>query len=244
MIANLPLLKRWVPSVKKRLAALTYSDGHRIKRANGVSLLLNYKNYVDRQIAFNGSYEREQIEFLIANMRERGSDIFLDVGANFGLYALRVASSQLSSRVVAFEPDPRNYCHLCGNLYLNGLHTAVEVRQCAVSDRSGRVSFEFFPDTSTGQSRVSTAESAVQVDAVRLDDFLRVEGKRVSAKIDVEGHELNVIDGMTEVLRRNACFLQIESFEDNYAALDSKMTANGYKRIRSIGNDHYFAGSR
>jgi FkbM family methyltransferase len=243
MKPRLPILKRLIPSIKKKLAAIRHPDGFLIERRNGILLLLNYRNYVDRQIVFYGAYEQEQIDFLLAAMRERGGDVFLDIGANFGLYALSVAHARACDRVIAFEPDPRNFNQLSGNLYLNRLEGAIEVEKLAVTDSTGTVYMDMYADTSTGQSRVSEDTSAVPVAAIRLDDFLSVDGKRLFLKIDVEGHELNVIQGMAGLLRNNDCFLQVESFDSNLEKLSSVMAGFGYSRLRRIGSDNYFAKS-
>src|SRR6185312_5208358 len=93
---DIPLLKRVIPSARKRIAAITWPGGFKIVRRHGVLLLLNYRNYVDRELLFYGRYEREQIDVLTAAMLHHGCDIFLDVGANIGLYSLITATRQLA----------------------------------------------------------------------------------------------------------------------------------------------------
>lgn len=82
---RIPLLKRLIPSIKKRIAKLTWWDGWAIRRSNGAVFLLNYRNVVDRQIAFYGDFEADQRGYLFSHICDGGSDPFLDVGANIGL---------------------------------------------------------------------------------------------------------------------------------------------------------------
>ncbi len=243
MKSRLPILKRLLPSIKKKWAAIRHPGGFVILHRNGLALLLNHRNYVDRQIVFYGGYEREQIDFLLASMRERGADLFVDIGANFGLYALSVAHAGVCDRVIAFEPDPRNFNQLSGNLYLNRLETAIEVQKLAVTDINGTVHMDLYAETSTGQSRVSDSTSSVPVPAVRLDDFLSLDGMKIFMKIDVEGHELNVVRGMAALLRNNDCFLQIEAFDTTRDELSATMAEFEYRCLHRIGSDHYFAKS-
>jgi Methyltransferase FkbM domain len=79
------------------------------------------------------------------------------------------------------------------------------------------------------------------VTAQRLDDALSISGRTVFLKIDIEGHELAALAGMKRLLAANQCFLQIESFGDKAADLACIMTALGYRLLRNIGDDHYFA---
>ena len=48
-------------------------------------------------------------------------DLFLDIGANLGLYTCIVMKNQLAPRAILFEPDRRNRIHLRANLLINEL---------------------------------------------------------------------------------------------------------------------------
>ena len=238
-LRDIPLLKRLIPSVRKRIAAITWPGGFKIVRRHNVLLLLNYRNYVDRDLLFYGHYERDQIDALTAAMLYHGCDLFLDVGANIGFYSLIAATRRLAGKVIAFEPDPRSLGALHANLLINGMADVVEVRPIALSDHDGAV--RFMPDsgTSSCRSRVS-ADGTVSIACARLDTQLSIVGKRLFFKIDIEGHELAALDGMRHVLERNRCFLQIESFAGNSPALDKVLRELGYERRRQIGHDHYY----
>lgn len=236
---DIPLLKRLIPSVRKRIAAITWPGGFKIVRRHDVLLLLNYRNYVDRELLFYGRYERDQIDMLTSAMLRHGCDVFLDIGANIGLYSLIAATRRLAGEVIAFEPDARSLGALQANLLINGIADIVEVKAIALSDHDGMVRFTPDPGTSSCRSRVS-ADGTVSVPCARLDTLLSLEGKRLFFKIDIEGHELSALDGMRHVLERNRCFLQIESFAANAPAVDQLMRKLGYQRRHQIGHDHYY----
>ena len=238
---RLPILRRLVPSIEKRIGALTWPGSFKVVRSNGAVFLVSYRNYVDRQIAFRGDYEAAQHEFFLGKMRDCACDIFIDVGANIGLYTVLAALEAKPARIVAFEPDPRNYDQLRANLLLNRLTFGVETHKLAVSDRS-TVDFRLGSETSTGESKVATGHpDSMSLPAVRLDDFLPVRGATLFIKIDIEGHEASALAGMEMLLRNNRCFLQIESFDANFPAVDAFLRGAGYDLRRQLDADRYFA---
>jgi FkbM family methyltransferase len=238
-----PFPRRLGMSVRKRIARLTWTGDHRIVRHGGLLLLLGWRNYVDRQIAFRGGFEEAQIARLLDAMRRQGGcDLFLDIGANSGLYSLRVAASGLARRVVAFEPDRRNLHQLCANLYLNNLSDRVETVEAALSDRAGTIEFRPAPPTSTGQSRIAAPgeAGARRVRAETVDGLLGLSGQTIFAKIDVEGHEAAVLAGMARTLDGNHVFLQVECFPSNLPRVTEMLAAHGLRHAGSIEDDHYF----
>ena len=238
---RIPLLKRLIPSVQKHIAKLTWWDGWAIRRSNGAVFLLNYRNFVDRQLAFYGDFEADRRCYLFSRIGESGCDLFLDVGANIGIYSVLAAKIGLADRIVAFEPDVRNRVQMETNLLMNGLLSKVEVVAKAVSMKTGSIEFLPMPDTITGKSKVGGGVGAILVETVRLDDFLNASGLRVFVKMDIEGHELEAIKGMERLLAENKVFMQVECFVENTLSLDQAMLKLGMKRRHQMGDDHYFS---
>jgi len=241
MIHKIPVLKRLLPSIGKRWARIFWPGGYAVVSSNDALFLVNYRNFVDRRIAFHGGYETEQMTYLTGAMRARGCDLFLDIGANIGLYSVQIGREDLARRILAFEPDPRNAYQFGANLLMNGLIDRIEVVAKAVSNRSGPVNFQYFPDTATGQSRVDDGGAAESVDAVRIDDQIQLRNEIVFAKIDVEGHEIAVIEGIAKTIRSNKVFLQVESFPEQREKLSEMLKAQSFRHLHSIGDDQYFA---
>ena len=118
-ILKLPILKRLYPSLRKRWAEIFWKDGFAVVRSNGALFLVNHRNFVDRQIAFYGDYEAEQTAYLTTAMGEHGCDLFLDIGANIGLYSIRAAMAWARRAAGVSSPQeagispgttPRRYC--------------------------------------------------------------------------------------------------------------------------------------
>lgn len=145
-----------------------------------------------------GSYEPEQTALFVRHVRP--GDTFLDVGAHVGFYTL------LGARLVgpdghvrAFEPDPTNAHHLREHVRINRLPN-VHVEEAAVAASEGTAHFGGGSGSGTGRL---TGTGEVAVRTVALDAVCARHGLEPSAiKIDVEGAEVHVIEGGTEMIRR------------------------------------------
>lgn len=135
-------------------------------------------------------------------------DIVVDVGANLGNHTLFFARVMNARSVIAFEANPRTFDALCETVRVNGL-SSVQPRNEAVSDQAGRVRVhtEHAPD-SLNLAYV-TPSATGDVAAVRLDD-LTYAGKVTLVKVDVEGHELQVLTGAARLLERDRPVLCVE----------------------------------
>lgn len=128
----------------------------------------------------------------------------VDVGANIGLYTLYLAELVRSTgRVFAFEPEPDLYARLQENCALNGAHH-VRTFNFALGRQAGR-SMLHRSSLNSGDNRLgprTDASSLVEVPVVSLDEVLANEHVDF-IKIDVQGHELAVLQGMAHVCRSN-----------------------------------------
>lgn len=146
--------------------------------------------------------------------------IAFDVGANWGGYALTMAS--ICRQVVGFEPIPRLAEDLRHRAPPNLL-----VETLALSDRAGRA--EFHIDLREGlnaqQSSLLRVDElhdkglveTVQVETLTLDAYVESRGVRPDfIKIDVEGWEPAVFAGATRIIREHRPVLLFEMWETHY----------------------------
>jgi FkbM family methyltransferase len=178
-----------------------------------------------------GSYEPEKMH-LAASLLHQG-DVAFDIGANAGIYTLLF--SELvgpSGRVVAFEPSPANVGYLLEHQSLN-VATNVLVVAAAVSRESGRAMFDLGTDSSTGRM---SPHGALEIDTIRLDDFVAKENCRPSLiKVDVEGAEVDVLEGASKTLRDLAPLLLIATHSAALkAACIELLEHHGYS-VRELG---------
>lgn len=181
-----------------------------------------------------GAAERPMQEAVVAELRPGAT--FYDIGANVGFVTLLAARLVgPTGRVVAFEPVPENVAAIRHNLALNGIDWA-EVRQTAVADKPG--SAKLILSDVSAFSRLATvnvptgARGQIEVQVTTVDEFM-ASGQAPPpdlVKIDVEGAELEVIEGMRETLARHhpAVLTEVHDCQSEYAAL---MAGLGYKPL-------------
>jgi FkbM family methyltransferase len=129
----------------------------------------------------------------------RPTDIFFDVGANVGAYAV-LASKVCGSRSLCFEPDPTIEVHLRRNLEVNAIADRVEVLPYAVGAQRGEAKFSVGLDVLNSFVEDDSVQSRI-VQVVRLDDF--ADRAPALVKIDVEGFEEGVVEGAEGVLAQD-----------------------------------------
>lgn len=138
----------------------------------------------------------------------------IDVGANYGGYAGRLAT--LTRRVHCFEPNPDNVAGLRARM-----SDSVVVHQAAASSRNGKAEIVIPRGLGAAQAgaqatiepenpvATTPGSERIVVNVVRLDDEVREPVGFV--KIDVEGHELAVLEGAERILREDRPALLVES---------------------------------
>lgn len=147
--------------------------------------------------------ERELIADVLTHLR--ASDVFYDIGANTGLYSM--FAGQVCDTVVAFEPYLPNVRELRANARLNDLDVRVITRP--LSNRSGEIGFRL-PDGERpghGMAGISTGGDTRTVPTApgdQLVDSGQLPPPTV-VKIDVEGAESLVIDGLSNALSNERC---------------------------------------
>src|SRR2546426_8633981 len=148
--------------------------------------------------------------------------VAFDVGANVGCHTLVMANAVgATGRVMAFEPNPAIFERLRANLCLNRF-TQVETVPLCLSDRAGRQTLFAPLDDDYNQGLASVHREnldrrsrAIEVRSVTLDDFVSTRAlERLDLlKIDVEGHEFQVVRGARQVLQQLRPLLVLEFSE-------------------------------
>jgi len=180
---------------------------------HGVSLIVDSRDpAISKPILCIGQYEKNVTDVLLSLVKD--DTCFVDVGANIGYFTLLVARRCPRGKVFSFEPDPANYAVLKANVALNRLEDVISAHRLAVSDEDGKVYFSDLGNPANLGARFTAKEAAtlrehsaagaaapVEIDAVRLDTFLKDE--RVDlVKVDIEGHEPAAFRGMRNLLER------------------------------------------
>jgi FkbM family methyltransferase len=179
---------------------------------NGYDVEVSLDDLIGRSIYLNGVWEPNSTA-AIRELVRPGMTVF-DVGANTGYYALLFSKlTGASGKVHAFEPVPSTLAVLRRNLARNQASN-VDVIDVALSDHEGEVAINVATERNLGASHVVAEDAhdrgreyAGVADTIRIrcrttDAVWRELGRPAVdlVKIDIEGHELHAIRGMTEML--------------------------------------------
>jgi FkbM family methyltransferase len=149
---------------------------------------------------YSGLFEYEDMLFLIHFLENE--DLFFDVGANIGTHTL-LASGISHARSVCFEPTPSTFEILTSNIKLNHLEESVICLQAGVGDQAGSIAFSTSADSETNHVAYTSDDNAISVPLTTIDLAAKRYGAPVFVKIDVEGYESKVLEGMKSTLQDN-----------------------------------------
>lgn len=159
-------------------------------------------NYLTQSIVRNGEYEPTETQLVRQILKE--GDVFIDVGANIGWYTIH-ASKLVGSRghIFAFEPEPTNLQLLRKNIEVNGLGN-VTVDERGLSNAAGSFKLFLEKDNLGMHSLVMEhgGQRYINVNTIRFDDYWGDRGEIKLVKIDTEGAEGMILDGMSETLKK------------------------------------------
>ncbi|HUN43156.1 MAG TPA: FkbM family methyltransferase [Acetobacteraceae bacterium] len=174
---------------------------------DGLVFVGSFPDSIHSFLYFFGVWEPAITAYLRSALKP--GEVFIDIGANVGTHSL-LASRLVGAfgRVHAIEASPFIFNRLCGNLQRNGA-TNVRAYHVAVSDRSGPVPVFLHDERNLGGTTIVAAEAALVhamqeqvVEGRQLHDILPREEICAARliKIDVEGAEWLVLNGMRELL--------------------------------------------
>jgi len=226
-------------SLRERLHPIGVRDIQEIETRSGLTFHVNLGDRLGCDFYY-GFYGEAYDATLFCSLLEPGA-IVVDVGANFGYYAIS-ASSRVGPEggVYAFEPDPAAYNILEGNIEANQLKNVRSFQVC-IGDEDRETDF-YLMEESAFSSMVATGRSRekekILVPMRRLDSLFLEQGvERLDAiKVDVEGMEFAVLRGLHESLQRSPeVVLMIEINAKNLN--DKRRTA-----LESVLRDLYLEG--
>ncbi|MGB1646582.1 MAG: FkbM family methyltransferase [Crocinitomicaceae bacterium] len=205
-----------------------------------VKFELHIEDWIQQNIYFLGAYERAELNLLYSHLSE--DSVFVDIGANFGLYSL-VASQKItnSGKIICFEPFPKNYAALKKNISLNSKSYIIS-ENIALGDKKDELSLYYQPtEKNLGMVSANFIENSktIEVDVMSFDEYVNENGidKIDFIKIDVEGFENKVIIGMKKTLELFSPMILIEIFDEG--SINSNHH-NAHDYLTRIGYSKYF----
>ena len=221
--------------------------------------LMNCKlrDELGRTVFYYGMWEPSLSYWLSKTLKQK--DVFIDVGANIGYYSL-LAAKLVGDRghVISFEPVKGAFDRLNKHLVLNAINN-VKCHQLAIGNKVGHLEMNEGPAFNSGQASAKFSfegSSCAKVPLTTLDQIISedIRAKIKFIKIDVEGFELEVCEGMKGLLEHLGRETQIvvevsgigEACEKNRERIEEIFTSRGFfmYRVPHTYSEKSYIGSK
>ncbi len=213
------------------------SKGYRVQvgLAPRLTLDLHSTEAMARHVMMLGAYEPAELSAVLEGVRP--GTTFIDVGANVGYFTLAAAYARPGADVHAVEPIPDNAARLDAHLAASDI-TNVTVHRCAAGSGTEDLWLDATADGAFAHAVSADHRGAIRVEQTTLNLLWTSLGKPVvsAIKVDVEGAELEVLHGSTDVLARDRPVLLIEVVDqDVLRALNMLLGPLGYLPLQEKG---------
>jgi FkbM family methyltransferase len=247
-IGKIPLIKKIYSRI---LNTILNSTEEFIVNFKNIRLFINIKDPIDRIIFYENAYEERQLNFLADWIEKNQPNIFIDIGANFGVYSLRISKLFQMLKVIAFEPVLTTFKKLKMNIKINNLGKRIKIYNVGLSNSNGLKKMIALKRRNYIQSggfsfnvpqRKLNDEDVIQFHkSMKGDEVLKFKKEKIVIKIDVEGYENKVLLGIKNLLNNNKILLQIEMFDDNFKKINKFLLEKRFKLINKFNKTYdYF----
>ena len=232
--------------ISKKLGFKTITSSY------GVKFTSNYKD-LTFQFYFFGSYGYRYWQY-IKNINN--PFIFIDIGANQGLYTIGAAKNKNCIKCYSFEPVNNTFRYLKKNIYLNLLEKKCILINSAISEKTGTSIIKQINEHSGGatiskkkklddKGRKIFSSKINTICSKNLDEIIKNQNYvPIKVKIDVEGHELVVI---SQLMKTKICqyideiYYEIDEKWINPSKITNILKKKGFKYFskKPKGKRHY-----
>lgn len=179
-------------------------------------------SYMVRHELFHEGFERVTRDIIDAHLLP--DDLFVDIGAHWGIMSLSAATRYPGRvEVLAVEPHPLNVNQLMQSVAINGLGQTIEIVAAAAGDRAttARLAFNSTMGHSLLESPIRSAAALhLRVPVMTVDQLIAerpdLAGRRIVMKIDVEGFEAQVLAGARQTLESGRVALLVWERGNDY----------------------------
>lgn len=182
-------------------------------------------DYMTNEIITDGLYEFKIIKFVLDILEKMSQPVVLDIGANIGNHSL--AFSTIAEKVYSFEPTPLTFSVLHKNVVNNNIKNIMTINK-GVSDveKNSLIHINTIGNLGSTSIEVDSPNSkSEEISLITVDGFVEESGiKKVDfIKMDIEGHEIHALKGMTKVI---SMFRPVVMMEWNYTSKAEDFTGN------------------
>lgn len=193
---------------------------------NGNIFTYDFNTDIGRLLYFDGEFEKREIE--ICGEYIKRDSVVLDIGANIGVHSIYFSKMAIDGTVIAIEPSPETFSLLLKNVQKYGNIFPLNVGLSCSNDLKN-----FFVTADNAYSGLKDThrkeiKKIVKVFCFRLDDLLMNHNfKKIDfVKIDVEGVEQDVIEGMERIIEEYRPVIFSEIYRGENSNLDPRKTIN------------------
>ena len=261
--------------IKKTLVFMTQVIYYNIWKLSPFKFCLSFygvfikKNYHDNSFKYYliGQYGKFFSKFL---KTQRGASIFLDIGANQGLYSLIALKNPFFTKIFSFEPQSKIYDILTENIQRNSRTERCVPMNFAISN-SSKKGFMRIDEYDSGKSMIKANENGELIDKAefsanrretlaewnaryrwenielidgrKLSNFLSLEyGEKIGVKIDTETHEPFVLEALINTnFWQNVLWIFIEfSRKLDHQKCLDLLSKEGFSIAKKVGTDTHY----
>lgn len=239
-------LRKWKAAALSPIMAARGDDA--VRSAYGVLMVPNWQDTTFRYCIF-GTYGSDLSDLLLG---QRDDFVFVDIGANQGLYSLVAAQNPKCRRIIAFEPVPATHARLAANVALNSGAERTVLHKLAIADTVGEVTITV-ADGHTGTATLAGRKDGAggnvtihTIDAPLVDPLLAGDlppELPMFVKIDVEGLEAVVIAELAKTAsfaRVAAIFYEVDDRWASAGEIEARLRASGFTRFAKYGRGHHY----
>jgi FkbM family methyltransferase len=190
------------------------------------------------EFCFHSPEQVEELDVFLGNTSDRRG--LLDVGAAHGIFSLVFAANDPDREALAVDASPILFAKLLYNIHRNRAENISPV-ECALSNAPGILEMHYRWAQCAVAGATADGAAPLRIDTETGDSLCeRYSFEPDAVKVDVEGHELRVIQGLRETFRRNRPLLFLE-VHPHYIAADpgngtlaelvEELTDLGYRRV-------------
>lgn len=179
------------------------------------------------------------------------NDVVIDAGARFGAFAIQASS--LVKKILAFEPNPYSFKYM--NKFISGINNIDTYEYALYNIKAGRqlnlTHNSFTTDGSipkiTATNRKVNYIRSISINTIRLDDFTFKQTDKIVVVADVEGSEVELIEGAHTTLKQIRIFAYeasiLESGQNTKEIVDDILVKRyGFKIL--VGKEYFDAGGK
>lgn len=214
---------KFVKSVKKSVRVLGQSFSIVLEPTNG---------FIDAHIYATGKYEEDILSVMQSHLPVDGT--FVDIGGNIGWHSLFAASRVGNSgHVYTCEPIPRLAEQLKNSVSDNNWDSRVTVYNTACGAESGKASLHINAKNIGGSSIYGVSTEVLDIIVTTGDELLKNVQSIDLIKIDTEGFELSVLQGLDQTIKRTTPVMIIEFSPSFWGEKSSENGITFFSFIRS-----------